>query len=203
MLSLVVQNSETVGADRAFQRDAFATVAASVRKMRELIDRLSHLPKELEFRPVPMDLNCLVREAVDRTQLAVNGRIRVSTELDSLPLIAADAEQVLKVLDNLLLNAVEALPDKGEVRVRTTARDGSVALEVSDNGPGIPEAILRGGLFTPFRTTKPQGLGIGLFQVKSIVQAHGGQIHVTSQEGKGTTIQVEFPAPASATSVKQ
>lgn len=197
MLSLVTQNAETVGADPAFQRDAFRIVGESVRKMRELIDRLSHLRKGLELRLAPMDLNRLVREAVERVRVAVNGGVHLSAELDPLPPIAADQEQVRKVLDNLLLNAVEALADGGEVRVRTTARNGSVSLEVADNGPGIPEAILRAGLFTPFRTTKPHGLGIGLYQVKSIVEAHGGHIHVTSQVGKGTTIEVQLPAPAS------
>jgi signal transduction histidine kinase len=125
--------------------------------------------------------------------VAVNGGIRVSAELDPLPPITADEEQVRKILDNLLLNAVEALPGEGEVRVRTATGNGSVSLEISDNGPGIPETILQGGLFIPFRTTKPKGLGIGLFQVKSIVEAHGGHIHIVSQKAKGTTIRVEFP----------
>jgi hypothetical protein len=193
VLSLVTANAETVGEDPLFQRDAFRSVAESVRKMRELIDRLSHLPKSLELRLAPMDLNGLVREAVDRARLAVNGGIRVSAELDPLPPITADEEQVRKILDNLLLNAVEALPGEGEVRVRTATGNGSVSLQIADNGPGIPETILQGGLFIPFRTTKPKGLGIGLFQVKSIVEAHGGHIHVVSQKAKGTTIRVEFP----------
>jgi signal transduction histidine kinase len=193
MLSLVTQNAETVGGDPAFQRDAFRTVAESVRKMRELIDRLSHFPKGLELRLAPTDLNGVVREAVEHTRLAVNGRVQLVTDLDTLPLIPADEDQLRKILDNLLLNAVEALPGRGEVRVRTAARNGSVSLEVSDNGSGIPAAVLRAGLFTPFRTTKPHGLGIGLYQVKSIVQAHGGQVHVRSQEGSGTAIEIRFP----------
>ncbi|MGH7262976.1 MAG: XrtA/PEP-CTERM system histidine kinase PrsK, partial [Candidatus Rokuibacteriota bacterium] len=195
MLSLVTANAETVGEDPLFQRDAFRAVAESVRKMRELIGRLSHLPKGLELRLAPMDLNDLVREGVEQARRAGNGRIRLSTEINPLPVISGDPEQIRKVLDNLLLNALEAIPADGEIRVRTTARNGSISLEVSDNGPGIPETILRGGLFTPFRTTKPHGFGIGLFQVKSIVEAHGGHIHVATQEGKGTTIEVQFPAP--------
>ena len=193
MLSLVTANAEIVGEDPLFQRDAFRTVAESVQKMRDLIDRLSHLRKGLELRLAPMNLNSLVRAALDRARVAVNGGIRVSADLDPLPPITADEEQVRKVIDNLLLNALEALPGEGEVWVRTAARDGSVCLEVSDNGPGIPEAILQGGLFVPFRTTKPQGLGIGLFQVKSIIEAHGGHIDVISHKGKGTTINVELP----------
>jgi putative PEP-CTERM system histidine kinase len=193
MLSLVAQNAETVGADPAFQRDAFKTVGESIRKMRVLIERLSHLPKGLELRLVAVDLNGLVSEIVGQARLATNAAVRLVTSLDPLPLISADPEQVRKVLDNLLLNAIEAVRDEGEVRVRTTTGRGSVSLEVSDNGPGIPGAILRRGLFLPFQTTKPHGLGIGLFQVKSIVEAHGGQVHVVSREGKGTAVRVEFP----------
>lgn len=196
MLSLVAQNAERVGPDLAFRRDAFRTVAQSVRTMQELINRLSHLPKSLELRLAPTDLSGLVREAVDRARRAAGEQIRFSTELEPAPPITADGEQVRKVLDNLLINAVEALDGEGWVRVRTLRRPDAVALEVSDTGPGIPEAILRTGLFTPFRTTKPHGLGIGLFQVKAIVQAHGGQIGVESGPGKGTTVSIEFPAGA-------
>lgn len=196
MLSLVTQNAQTAAADPTFQRDAFRAVAESVQKMRLLIDRLSHLPKGLELRLAQIDLNALVLEAVERARLAAHDRIRFSTGLDSLTAIVADGEQVLKVLDNLLLNAVEALVHEGEVRIRTLMRGESVCLEVCDNGPGIPETILRGGLFTPFRTTKSHGLGIGLYQVRAIVQAHGGDIHIVSREKMGTTVRVHFPAAA-------
>lgn len=194
MLSLVSQNATTMAGDPNFQRDAFRVVAESVRTMRELADRLAHLPREVEVRLAPMDLNGLVREAVDRTRVTLNGGIRVSTKLGPLPTILADEDQIRKILDNLLRNAVEALGGHGEVRVRTAAQDGSVSLVVSDNGPGIPEPILKAGIFTPFRTSKSQGLGIGLYHVKSIVTAHSGEIDVASEAGKGTSVEVRFPS---------
>jgi signal transduction histidine kinase len=122
------------------------------------------------------------------------GRIPVALDLAPLPPILTDAEQVRTVLDNLLLNALEALGDEGEVRIRTVAHNGSVSLEMSDTGPGIPDSVLRAGLFTPFNTTKPHGLGIGLYQVKFIVHAHGGHLQVTSAPGRGTAVRITFPA---------
>ena len=121
--------------------------------------------------------------------------MHVATDLAPVAPIAADADEVRRVVENLLLNAVEALADAGEVHVRTTASNGSVSLEVSDNGPGVPDHLLSAGLFTPFQTTKRHGLGIGLYQVKSILNAHGADIDVVSQEGQGTTVRVQFPAP--------
>jgi signal transduction histidine kinase len=196
MLSLVTQNAERLGDDPAFQRDARRTMAETVRTMREIIERLSHLPKDADLRLARMDLNHVVRDVVDQTRLAANGGVHVSTDLAPVPPIAADADEVRRVVENLLLNAVEALADEGEVRVRTAAGNGSVSLEVSDNGPGFPEAVLQAGLFTPFSTTKRHGLGIGLYQVKSILTAHGADIDVLSQQGRGTTVRVQFPTSA-------
>jgi signal transduction histidine kinase len=88
------------------------------------------------------------------------------------------------------------LAGAGEVCVRTAADERSVWLEVSDNGPGVPARLLQGGLFKPFSTTKPQGLGIGLYQVKSILTAHGADIDVESREGHGTSVRARFPIPS-------
>ena len=194
MLSLVTQNAERLGADPAFQRDARRTMAETVSKMRSIIERLSHLPKDADLRLARVDLNRVVRDVVDDARLAASGGVHVATDLAPVAPIAADADEVRRVVENLLLNAVEALADAGEVRVRTTASNGSVSLEVSDNGPGVPDHLLSAGLFTPFQTTKRHGLGIGLYQVKSILTAHGADIDVVSQEGRGTTVRIQFPA---------
>jgi signal transduction histidine kinase len=79
------------------------------------------------------------------------------------------------------------------VRIRTAAPNGAVLLEVEDTGQGIPAPLLDRGLFTPFRSTKRRGLGIGLYQVKTIVEAHGARISVDSRPGEGTTFRLDFP----------
>lgn len=192
-LSLVTQNAADRGHDPTFQRDAFRAIDGSVKQMRELIARLSDLPKTLDLRLEPTDVNDLVRATVAQMKPIANEQIKLVEELGPVPRVLADPEHLRKALYNLMLNALEAITEGGEVRVRTTARNGSVLLEVADTGQGIPEALLNRGLFTPFRSTKRRGLGIGLYQVKTVVEAHGGRISVESQQGRGTTFSVDLP----------
>jgi signal transduction histidine kinase len=88
------------------------------------------------------------------------------------------------------LNAREASPDSGEVTVSTAQENGWVVLSVKDEGCGMSPEFLSKSLFRPFQTTKKNGLGIGMFQSKMIIEAHGGKITVMSEPGKGTTFQV-------------
>jgi len=104
-----------------------------------------------------------------------------------------DPEQLQKVLANLILNANEAVSTHGEIRVSTDWIDGWAVLSVADNGCGMAKAFMERSLFQPFQTTKSQGLGIGLFHSKMIVEAHRGQIEVESEEGKGSTFKVFLP----------
>jgi tetratricopeptide (TPR) repeat protein len=127
MLSLVAQNAGTAGADPTFQRDAFRTVGESVRKMRELIDRLSHLPKGLELRLAPTDLNGVARQAVEGTRLAVNGRIRLAAELHPLPPIAADPEKAADNYRKLL-----ALEPDVDTRAEAKRRLADLNVQIED-----------------------------------------------------------------------
>jgi signal transduction histidine kinase len=104
-----------------------------------------------------------------------------------------DPEQVQKVLTNLILNANEAISTGGEIRVATNQRDRWLIVSVSDNGCGLSKEFMERSLFHPFKTTKKQGMGIGLFQSKMIVEAHQGRIEVESEEGKGSTFRVFLP----------
>ena len=106
-----------------------------------------------------------------------------------------DALELRKVVLNLLINACEAVGDAGKVRVTTARRDAEAVLSVEDNGCGMSPAFVQGHLFKPFRTTKEKGLGIGLYQCRQIVEAHGGRIEVESREGAGTVFTVVVPPP--------
>jgi signal transduction histidine kinase len=81
----------------------------------------------------------------------------------------------------------------GEIQVATEQRDGWIVLIVQDNGSGMSKEFMERSLFHPFRTTKKQGMGIGLFQSKKIVEAHQGRIEVESEEGRGSTFRVYLP----------
>ena len=102
-----------------------------------------------------------------------------------------------RALENLILNAMDAMPAGGVLMLRTTQQDGGVHLEISDTGTGLtPEECDR--LFTPYYTTKQHGTGLGLAIVQSVVSDHGGRISVESESGVGTSFHIELPSQAAA-----
>ena len=119
--------------------------------------------------------------------------VELMRKLQPLPRIFADREQIQSVVTNLVLNARDALGSGGRIQVRTENRGERVVLSVVDNGCGMSQAFLKESLFRPFQSTKKKGLGIGLFQSRAIVQAHGGGMHVESEVGKGTTFIISLP----------
>ncbi len=111
---------------------------------------------------------------------------------DGLGSVSVDVSKFRRVMNNLVRNAVEAMPKGGDLRVDAYLRSGEILVEVMNSGEGISEEVLR-GLFTPFFTTKAGGLGLGLIYCKRAVEAHGGTITVKSQVGEGTTFTVRLP----------
>ncbi len=190
-LNLMLQNLPIHFNDPAFREDALRGVSKTVTHMNQLISRLSQLRHELKIQRVPGDLNQVVEAAVATLEAGPN--LKVTKELAALPPCAFDRDQLAKVVTNLVLNAREALTGQGEIRVSTRRAGGWVVLGVADNGCGMSPEYLQRSLFRPFQTTKKSGLGIGMFQSKTIVEAHGGRIAVTSEVGKGTTFEVYLP----------
>ena len=124
-------------------------------------------------------------------QLA-KARVRASTELDAaLRPVEADREQITRVLRNLILNAIDAMPQGGTLTVRTVALESGARLEVSDTGQGLTSEECE-RLFTPYYTTKTHGTGLGLAIVQSVVSDHKGRIAVESEKGKGTTFRIDL-----------
>jgi putative PEP-CTERM system histidine kinase len=190
-LNLMLKNLPVHFDDPAFRQDALRGIGNTARRIEEMIARLSELRRRPESTRVDADLNQLVAEALDRANGAAN--VEVTRELQPLPAILADREQLQSVVTNLVLNARDALGSGGAITVRTESRGERVLLSVMDNGCGMSPAFLSESLFRPFQSTKKKGLGIGLFQSRAIVHAHGGGIHVESELGKGTTFVVSLP----------
>jgi len=119
--------------------------------------------------------------------------ITIVPRLQPLSPFAMDRRQIESVIVNLLLNAKEAIGVRGEIRIETRQENGGALLMVADTGCGMTPEFLSNSLFKPFKTTKRNGLGIGMFQVKAIVEAHGGRIAAQSQPGQGSTFRVWLP----------
>jgi signal transduction histidine kinase len=103
-----------------------------------------------------------------------------------------DEASVRSALMNLMLNAVQAMPDGGTLRVRTRAEGATVLVEIEDTGRGMtPEEVAN--IFEPFYTTKSQGLGLGMPYARKVIEQHGGTVSVESRAGEGTTVRVELP----------
>jgi putative PEP-CTERM system histidine kinase len=192
-LNLMLKNLPVHFNDPEFRADALRGISKTVEHINRLIGRLSLLRHELQIKPVESDLNEVVARALAGWEEAAG--VSVVKNLGVLPKIPLDQEQMLKVVTNLVLNAREAVLPAGEVRIETAQSNGWVILTVSDNGCGMAPEFLSRFLFRPFQTTKKNGLGIGLFQSKMIVEAHKGRVQVESQIGKGTTFRIILPLP--------
>jgi putative PEP-CTERM system histidine kinase len=190
-LSLLARNALTYFDDPEFQQDSIRTLSRTVERMTRLLGKLGSPGKAAELTLEPVDLAALVDEAV--RPLRADARLTVLTDTRPIPLVPADAEALLQALQNLVKNAAEAIPGAGTVTVAVEGTEGAVVVSVTDTGPGMSEEFMRTSLFTPFRSSKDGGWGIGLFQARDIIEQHGGMIAVTSTPGRGTTFRVRLP----------
>jgi hypothetical protein len=193
MLSLVVQNAKDNFDNPEFQKDSLTTISGAIARMNNLMQKLSTLPKELELKPCLTDLNRVVMEALEKSKIKDAKQIRLINELNGLPKVMMDSEYIEKVILNLILNAVEAMPQGGRIKIGSQQNGKFVELTVSDTGCGMSREFIDKHLFKPFQSTKRKGLGIGLFQCKTIVEAHKGRIEVESQPNQGTTFTLKLP----------
>jgi len=178
--------------DPEFQRDTMTTLSRTVDRMRRLLTRLSSPVSEAESLRVELiDLGTIVLEAT--AALAAEPRVRLVRELGAVRPVAGDRDALLRVVENLVTNAAEAIEGEGTVAITLAEADGHAILTVSDTGSGISAEFMERHLFSPFRSTKKAGWGIGLYHTKQIVEHHHGTIHVDSTEGTGTTFRVTLP----------
>jgi two-component system, NtrC family, nitrogen regulation sensor histidine kinase NtrY len=187
--------------EEVFQ-EGTTTLLAEINNLKTIIGRFSEFSKMPQPRRQPTQLNEIVASVlrVFHAQLQGNDQIAVHTELDKgLPEISVDPDLLHRALQNLVLNAIDAMPQGGELTIRTQTAGDGIALSVSDTGSGLTQEEC-GRLFTPYYTTKQHGTGLGLAIVQSVVSDHGGKISVESATEKGTTFRIELPRDFSANS---
>ena len=197
-LQITVENLQRARAahpdefDEVF-RESTATLLAELGKLRGIVGRFSDFAKMPQPQLETVDLNNLVRESLKlfEAQMQAAG---VTLRLDLAPdlrAIQADPSQLGRALQNLVLNAIDAMPSGGTLAIRTARYEAGVRLEVSDTGQGLTQEECD-RLFTPYYTTKTHGTGLGLAIVQSVISDHGGKIGVRSEPSKGTTFLIDL-----------
>jgi signal transduction histidine kinase len=197
-LSLIVSNMERHFENPTFRADAMKSLNLAAKNLRSLVDRLSNPVNTLsgEYkRPRPVDLVPLLKGVISMTAQQA-GETHVETRLPaSLPALI-DGERVEKVIENLVLNALESMAGKSGTLTITAgpAENEKVFFSVGDTGAGMSKTFVENQLYRPFATTKKKGVGLGLYTCREFVRANGGTIAVDSREGAGTTFRVVLPS---------
>lgn len=182
-------------------RESTTTLLAELANLKTIIGRFSDFAKMPRPELQSVDLNELVREVLRLFDAQLQA-IPVSSEVtldDRLRSVNADPEQLKRALQNLILNALDAMPEGGELSVLTEQRGSSARITISDTGKGLTSEECE-RLFTPYYTTKQHGTGLGLAIVQSVVSDHGGTISLESGPERGTAFRIELPqnGPAQA-----
>jgi two-component system sensor histidine kinase AtoS len=191
----VIQNAAHALGQRADDPDRVRRLAETVttevqRATRVIADVVDYVRVQSPRRH-PVGIPGLVEETLYR--VGVPERIAVKCDLSpDLPVIRLDGQQIAQVLEHLLRNAVEAIPESGSIRVAASGVEDRLELVVSDNGPGIsPQDLER--IFEPLFTTKRTGTGIGLAMSRRLVEGHGGSLRLTTAPGQGATFTISLP----------
>ncbi len=181
-------------------RESTAALRAELENLNAIVGRFSDFARMPAPNLQRVDINEAVRNAVRlfEPQFSAVGRPPITTEYyltPVLPEIQADPDLLHRALQNLVLNAMDAMPAGGTLTLRTQARGGAVRVEVSDTGAGLTREECE-RLFTPYYTSKQHGTGLGLAIVQSVVSDHGGKISVESEPGRGTSFRIDMPIEA-------
>jgi putative PEP-CTERM system histidine kinase len=187
-LSLIVENAAKYIHNPDFQTDMLTSLGNTVVKMQKLINRLKNLGEQDTINQQQVNL----LELAERTaQLIAGNKISVSGTAE---IVRIDENEIQKVILNLLMNGIEASDPDSPIAIEV-GFSRHPYIRIVDQGCGMSARFLRTELFKPFRTTKKLGLGIGLYQCRQIVAAHGGKIEVSSTEGSGSVFTVWFTDP--------
>ncbi|RZA31213.1 MAG: PEP-CTERM system histidine kinase PrsK [Lysobacteraceae bacterium] len=188
-LSLMNANAEKHRDNPEFQRDMLDTVTHSIQKMKMMLQKLSR--NDAPVKPLPLTVDRVVRQAIALKD-AFEPRPVLRVEHGALQVLA-DSERLERVLGHLIQNAIEATPKSGQVSIGIRREAGSAVVEIADTGSGMSEEFIRERLFRPFESTKPAGMGIGLFESREYIHELGGKLELTSAPGAGTTFTVSLP----------
>jgi PAS domain S-box-containing protein len=171
-------------------REMFDLIDKDVEYANKILGDLLEYSGEVRLEVSETNPGSIIAQALAKVEIP--GNVRILDLAKDSPHFVADTEKMTRVFVNLIKNAVEAMPQGGELTIRSEESDGNLRLNFSDTGTGITEDAM-GRIWTPFYTTKAKGMGLGLSISKRITEAHKGHISLESTVGKGTTITVSIP----------
>ncbi len=193
--------------DREILDRATRTITQQVESMKSMVNAFSDYAQPVISRPKRLDINTLIRD-ITELHIAHLTRIRFLFDLaDDLPLVMTDPAGIRQVLNNLIINASDALGDKGgELKLRTRidpVKDNLLVLELQDNGPGFPAELLD-RIFEPYVTTKTSGSGLGLPISRRIIEENGGTMRAANLPKGGAVVIIQLPVtPSQGTSIDE
>lgn len=191
-LSLLSRNAERHADNPAFRADMVATLQKSVGKMNDLLARLAAAPATRgEVKVAPLDIAALLQQVVDAKRPAHGA---LALQLDAPPLTAVgDANRLEQLFAHLIQNAIDASAADAPITITGRRTKGHIEVAIADQGKGMSQRFIRNELFTPFKSTKPGGFGIGAFEAREIARSIGGRLDVVSAERRGTTFTLTLP----------
>lgn len=208
ILAIIVGKTQLLleRAQEAAFRDDLGVIEEAAWRAADIVRRLqAFAQRRMDERPAPVELGRLIQDAVSLTRSrwkdeaeARGIRVEVATQLADLAPVLGNAADLREMVINLILNALDAMPNGGQLGLETRRRPDAAELVVSDTGVGMPEDVRRRA-FEPFFTTRaPQRAGLGLSVVQGIVARHQGSIDIESLEGRGTSVRIVLPTAKTA-----
>jgi signal transduction histidine kinase len=198
-LSLTVGNMERHFDNEQFRADALRSLTGATDKLKGIVARLTKPLTSLSGehkRPTNADLVPMLKRVVAITAEPMREKHTIEIKLPTALFAVVDLSRIEEVAENLVLNALEAMSEKGgKLRIEAAeTATGAAMFSVTDTGSGMSESFVKNRLFRPFSTTKKNGVGLGLYTCREVIQAHAGSIEVESIEGAGTTFRVVLPS---------
>ena len=194
-LKLITEDADTSNPNTARWLRKIAVVQTETERLGQILDDFLRYISKSEPDFTDLNINDTISDMVDffSSQARANN-VTIRMSLSEKPLICKiDRDMIKQVILNLFINAAQAMPDGGDLIIRTNMAGKNATIEISDTGTGIESTNLE-KIFQAYHTSKPTGTGLGLSTAKKIIEAHDGSINVNFQPGRGTSFIIVLPA---------
>lgn len=191
-LSLILQNAPNHMDSEEFRNDMLETISQTLSRIDKVMSRLGAMPSSEELSRERISVESIIDLLLSKLDPRL-GKSSVAVSLEPGLAIRTNRDMIERILENLIVNATEAVPDQGRITVRSGRDNGFAYISVEDNGAGMTEEFVRERLFKPFQTTKRHGTGLGLWQVKSIADQLGITIDVENRPAQGVKFTIRIP----------